>query len=394
VTAHIRGRSLAQEASYSTGLLFGWNQIGNPYEQPVNIADLRFQHLADNVPQTLQQAITRGWIAATDVPQVGQVVVYGFNQQSGYVKADTLQPWQGYWIRVLVSEGLTITFPNPGLGGRSGSLAATTDDRRRRVITQNPRSTIQNASTGWSIPLILRGPAGLGATAYLGQAAGAGAGYDPKTDSLRPPDFTRAIPSAAFIHDDWGGHSGAYMTDIKPLGSREGWELTVSAPEPTKPYTLVWGNLTGVPRSTRLVLVDTATGRRQYLESTSGYTFTPGTSATRKFRIEVENRGRNGLRVMNVLARQTRSAGGSRVDISYELTSGAEVTAEIRDAAGRIIRRFGAGRATPEGVSQVVWDAKDERGVSIPSGTYIIQITARTPESESARAIQPVLVVR
>lgn len=198
----------------------------------------------------------------------------------------------------------------------------------------------------------------------------------------------------SFIHDDWGANSGAYMSDIRPLGSREGWEITLSAPESAQPYTVTWGNLTNVPRSTRLVLVDTATGRRQYLESTSGYTFTPGNSATRKLRIEVENRTRNGLRVMNIFARPSRSAAGTRIDIGYELSSGAEVTAEVKDATGRVIRRFAAGRATPGGVNQLVWDARDDRGVSIAAGTYIVQITARTPEGESARAIQPVLVLR
>ena len=381
VTTTIRGRTLAQEPSFTTGLLFGWNQIGNPYTQPINIQDLRFQYLADNVPQTLAQAITRGWIAVATIPTVGDVVVYGFNPQSGYFKSDVLEPWQGYWIRILVSEGLTITYPNPGLGGRAARISRAADNNRP-------------PSSGWAVPLTLRGPAGIGAVAYIGQAPGATNGYDVKSDALRPPDFTRGIPAAAFLHDDWGANSGAYLSDVRPLGSREAWELTLQTPQSSQPYTLTWGNLNSVPRGTRLVLVDEATGRRQYLENSSGYSFTPGSAATRKFRIEVENRGRNGLRVLNVLARQTRSAAGSRVDISYELSAGADVTAEVRDASGKLIRRFGSGRAAPGGVNQVIWDTKDDRGVAIPSGAYILQITARTPEGESARAIHPVIVVR
>ena len=46
---------------------------------------------------------------------------------------------------------------------------------------------------------------------------------------------------------------------------RVGWEVAVYTPEPSKPYTLTWSNLADVPRSTRLILVDTSTGRRQYL---------------------------------------------------------------------------------------------------------------------------------
>jgi len=385
----IVGKSTAQEPEVSMGLLHGWNQIATPYEQALNINDLQFQYLADNIPVGLQEAISRGWIVAENVPEVGQVVVWDFTTGSGYVRATTLEPWKGYWIRVLVSEGVTITYPNPA------TKAARSKGVGRRVPgvgSDSRRPT--SAGGGWAIPLILRGPNGVGATAYLGQSDSATTGYDATLDALRPPDFSRAVPSIGFHHPDWGANAGVYYSDVRRSGSRDPWEVTVHTPEPNKRYTLSWRNLTGVPRSIRLLLEDTATGRRLYLQTASSYTFTASGSSTRKFRIIAEDRGRMSLRIFNVVARPSRAVGSRTVEIAYDLTAGAEVTTYVRAANGRLVRRLSSGRAATAGTNRALWDMRDERGIAVPVGTYLIQIDARTPEGDAARVVQPVTIVR
>jgi len=373
----IRGRVFAQDQDVSVGLLNGWNQIATPYTQAVDISDLQFQYLADNVPQNLEGAIARGWIVAQNVPTVGPVAIWEFSPATGYARATRLEPWRGYWIRVLVSEGVTITYPNP-------SRAA-----RRVPIT---RAALPGPVDGWAVPLAIRGPDGYGATAWLGQSPDAANGHDSKNDALRPPDFTRAVPAIWFDHPDWGAGAGAYYSDIRRIGARDAWEVTVYTPDPAKPYTLTWGNLARVPRSTRLVLVDTATNARRYLHTSSGYTFTPGSASVRKFRVLVEDRGRHALRIFNVAARPTRA--GGPVQISYELSAGADVRADILAPTGRVVRRLSPGRAESAGVGGVLWDARDDRAVAVPAGSYLVRITARTPEGESATVVSPVLILR
>jgi hypothetical protein len=321
IAAKLVGRVPAVDADVSLGLLFGWNQIGNP--------------------------------------------------------------WKGYWIRVLVSEGVTVTYPNPSGSSPAGRLA-----RASRAVTA-PRS-----SDGWGMPITVRGPGGFGATAYIGQTSQASAGYDAQTDALRPPDFTRSSPSIAFAHPDWGAHAGDYFSDIRRTGAPAQWNLTVYAPGPSQTYTLSWSSLAAVPRSVRLVLTDLATGRRQYLQGTSSYSFVPGSTPTRSFRISTEDRSRGALRISSMVVRTTRASGGRAVEIGYDLSQGATVTAEIRGMDGRPIRQLGAGRAAPAGENRVMWDTRDERGIMVPSGAYLVQVTARTPEGDLARMVQPVTIVR
>jgi hypothetical protein len=379
----IYGRLAAADQDFSTGLIFGWNQIGNPYTTAVTAGDLQFEYHTD-IRDTgdLAGAIQKGWIGQ-NVPSIGIVAIWTYVPASGYVpvqSADLLAPWQGYWIRVVVSEGLTLAFPNPSGRSRAVRIAPKT-----RAVAAAPQ--------GWAIPLVVRGPDGLGATAYLGQSSQAKTEYDPQMDALRPPDFSRAVPSIAFKHPDWGANAGDYFSDIHKTGTSDPWEITVYAPQPDKTYTLTWPNLKAMPRTTRLVLVDMATGQRQYLQGSSGYSFTPGSAATRKFQVIAEDRVRGSLRIMNVVARPTRAAGGS-VQIGFDLSAGATVTTDIRGADGRTIRRLSAGRAASAGTNTLLWDMKNDQAISVPAGSYIVQITAHTPEGDTARAIAPVLVLR
>ncbi len=379
----INGKLTTPDQNVSIALLSGWNQIGSPYQQPVNVTDLKFQYLADNVPVDLATAITRNLIVAQNVPTVGQVAIFDYDPAQGYIPATTLAPWKGYWIRVLVSEGVTITYPNPTPGGRSVKLPT-----RAATI-----GSVVPIPSGWSLPLVVRGPNGNGATIWLGQSNQAEGGANSKMNALKPPDFSRAVPSIAFPHPELGSNAGDYITDIRRNGTHDPWEITVYAPDPAKTYTLSWADLSRVPRGTRLILVDKATNQRQYLNSSSGYSFVPGSSPTRQFQIVAEDRTRNSLRIFNVLARPTRAAGGT-VEINYELSQGATVTAEIRSANGQVVRRLNPGRAVSSGSNSTLWDARNDQASAVAAGSYYIHITARTPEGDTARIVQPFIIVR
>ncbi|HSV74511.1 MAG TPA: FlgD immunoglobulin-like domain containing protein [Chthonomonadales bacterium] len=375
--AMIVGSVHTQDAVVSRALLHGWNQIGNPFEASIPIENLQFQYLADNIPVTLQEAIAREWVAAQDIPGGGQTAVWAYAPESGYVAASQLDPWEGYWIRVLVSEGLTITYANPS---RAARVAPATRAAR-------------SAARGWSVAFTVRGPGGTGSTAVLGQGEGATPGPDARFDALRPPEFVRSAPVLAFHRGDWGDASGAYFSDMRAAGSREPWELTVSTPTLNATYTLAWSGGGSLPRSTRLVLVDTATGSRRYLLGGSSLTFTTSTETLRRFRVEVEDRGRHALRVLAGPARMSRSgAGVARLTVT--LTAGALLDAVVRTADGRSVRRIQMGRATPAGETELLWDGRDDRAISVPAGMYLIELRARTPEGEQARTVAPLVVTR
>ncbi len=373
------GRSTVMDPEVTVQLRHGWNQIGNPYEATVPVSALRFQYLADNVPVTLATAVTNGWIVAQTLPSVGQVVVFGFDSQLGYVPAQNLEPWRGYWIRVLVSEGVTMSVTNPS----SASSA-----RSARSATPTPE-----ASAGWAVRLTTTSADGAGASAAFGQAVAGHGGYDAALDALAPPAPASSTPALAFVHSDWAGQSGRYWSDIRALGQATVWQCVASGLSPNTAYRFAWSSLASVPRTVRLTAVDEATGRRVDLRTAGGLAFTTGSETTRTLRIEASASSQSALRLTALQAIPSRSAGGP-VRVAFDVTSPATVTAEIRSASGAPLRKVSSGRAVPAGTQSLFWDGRDDRGISVPAGAYLMTVTARNDLGEAARAVVPVVVVR
>jgi hypothetical protein len=42
----------------------------------------------------------------------------------------------------------------------------------------------------------------------------------------------------------------------------------------------------------------------------------------------------------------------------------------------------------------VVWDCRDEKGIAVPAGAYVVEIYAVSPDGQAARHTVPLIVVR
>jgi len=49
--------------------------------------------------------------------------------------------------------------------------------------------------------------------------------------------------------------------------------------------------------------------------------------------------------------------------------------------AGRVVKRLWEARQTPAGDTTVVWTGQADSGLPVPNGAYVIQITAKSPET-------------
>ena len=123
-------------------------------------------------------------------------------------------------------------------------------------------------------------------------------------------------------------------------------------------------------------LEDTASGRRTYMRTSGSYTYTSQTGGVRELTITVRPRAETTLG----LTAATRSVGGG-LEVAYTLSNAAAVDVEIRNIAGRVIRRLANGRAAEEGHNTLMWNGLSEIGTAVPNGTYIVQVTARSPET-------------
>lgn len=382
----LTGESTDIQQDISIPLQFGWNQIGSPYS--VNLSpdtQLFVQYLGGDV-LSISDAVARGYLAAG---------IIGYTQTGGYsdirtttdpnLVRNTLEAWKGYWVRVLATEGVTLSYVNPNAPTRAARF------RTRAAVT----SPVDR--NGWQIALSLRDAQGAVSSAVFGQAATGSDGFVPALDVAGPPPFTRAATLALrFPHSDWndgGSGSGEYLSDIRRSGSRAQWNLSVSVPVGAQDYSLVWGGTAAVPKGTRLTLIDVSTGTRRVMNSTSSYSFRPAANETRRaFQIVAEPHASSLIQILNLRANspQGRATGTT---ISFETSAQAEMTVEIQ-YGGRTVRRLAQGRAVNAGVSQFVWDGKDDQGRGMPGGNYLIHVAARTTEGAQTRQIVPLLLPR
>lgn len=64
-------------------------------------------------------------------------------------------------------------------------------------------------------------------------------------------------------------------------------------------------------------------------------------------------------------------------------------TATIRDAQGKVVRTIDLG-ARPAGAVNVAWDGKDDKGQTLPAGSYTCDVTAKTADGSAVAVSQDV----
>jgi hypothetical protein len=362
IIADIRGVTPRPDQNFTIATTFGWNQIGNPFTTPVDAADIEVQYLL-NDPVPFATAVSRGWVGGT---------IWRYNPTtSSYEPATTLQPWEGYWLRVLVAEGVTLTFPAPA-------------SRTRRALNRT-----EMPMPDWLVTLTASAGGAL-AKVQVGQSRGASAGFDPALDREAPPTFEQML-GLSVLNTNWGAYSGRYAVDIRADQTQTTWNLQLRTPAPETDVTLTWSDLRSVPKRTRLILVDEVSGRRYNLRTMSSVTLRTDASGTRHVQLVVEPQAAGDLRIVGLRAQRTR---GGAVTVSFSLSADAQVMAEVLNASGKPVRMLQSGAPSRAGTQSLVWDGRDGGGVAVPAGAYLLRVRAQTEDGSSAQAILPMVVTR
>lgn len=374
LVVNVTGVAPPRDTDITVSLPFGWNLIGTPWDQPVNINDpqrpLQVQYLQNDV-LSWGEAVTRNLVAAQP---------FGWAPDTGYGQTDTLQPWQGYWVRVLDPNGVTLIIPGPDAPTRTRSAAT-------RVA-----SPIPTTRPDWSIRVHARATGMPVARATLGAARGAQSGFDNRWDREAPPAITPGL-ALEFPHPDWGKAGGRYVADLRDPTSanRTTWDVNVASPSEGD-VTLFWDGLGTVPRKTHLTLVDTVGGTRTALRGRSSYTFKAQAGQSRALQIVAEPERSLPLTISSISVARTRGVGG--LTIGYAVSEAADMTLEVRALGGKSVRRLRGGRAESLSRRTVSWDGRGDDGAAVPAGPYTVTITARSDDGTLARQIRPILVLR
>jgi hypothetical protein len=350
------------------GLFPGWNQIGVPFDSDYSIGDIVVE-VGNGDRYLYADAVLEGIIGNA---------FWGYDTPSGTfaVEASTLRAERGYLIRCYQPAGAVLIFTGPEHAGRG---------RSRTPMDPDPGA--------WSVTIEARfGDGGCG-TAVLGRSPRAQDGFDAVHDTLRPPPFgAYGARGLIFPHTDWKVEPGDYAVDIRSdAGSEKVWDVEVVGAAPESEVTLTWRNLARAPKEAVLILEDTETGTRRFLRTTSSYRFKVGPEGSRSFQVTARTDPAGGrVMITDLVAHPSRGA----VSISYGLTRGADTDVQIQSLNGRLVRRIVSRAGSDAGVNTVNWDQRDSAGRRVPRGMYIVQVTARTPEGEYARAVAPLTIGR
>jgi GH25 family lysozyme M1 (1,4-beta-N-acetylmuramidase) len=356
------------EESFTLRLQRGWNLIGSPYLQEIPWRLDSVQVRLGSETKSLAAARDAGWVEdylwawRQDVqdPSKGRyVLVYDtgvIREAIGY-----LSPWRGYWLYAHQECELILRSP-----------------QRTRAIYSSAASTTGN----WSLKISVETQKD-SAEVVIGVLQERAI----TTNLPPPPPLTRNRTNASLKRGDID-----LGVDIRRRSNqREVWELVVEIPPDQKgsDVTLRW-NSALLPRSAGLVLIDIKNNVRRNMKAANHYTFCPDSAGLYYFRIEMLPTSHI-LRILNPQVVNTR---GGQYTLRFDLTSAASVNIVIEDGRGRQLRILESSRSRSAGTHTAVWDGRDQQGIKLPPGQYMLSIQAVSEDGQVARAVVPLIVTR
>jgi hypothetical protein len=360
-------------------LVKGWQQIGNPYLLTTRWADVQVINTDASdpnylTPATIDEAAQRGWILPTLYRYDTNDQVYKYDD----VAFAELIPFQGYWVKSLKDN---ISLLVPPFTGRSAKLPVATTSR---AITPN----------NWAVRLMATSAHSADTWNFFGVASGASDAFDLK-DYEKPPAVQGSI-SLGFVHGNWGSRAGAYTQDIQSAGGgKKQWNALLTSPQPNTDVTISWPDIAKLPKGYELYITDVSTGHRTLMRQTLSMKVNTGAAASRAFVISAEPRGAQNALLLTGNIITGRGAGSSTATIAVNTTQDASISVRIMGASGNTIRNLVQGRAaTSSSDTTFVWDYRDNKGASLPTGTYTIEIKGTTPDGQSAKQILTHTIVR
>lgn len=344
----------------------GWNIIGNPYSAKFDLSLTEVTGIGQGTPVSLQTSnvlgFTRDYAWAYDT----------FNNSYKLVSGSALP-----FAAPEIERGRGVFF----LAQRAATLVL----KRPTDAAAAQPATAPEPLDGWQLQIVASAEGIADTDNFLGVTSRAAQLNDIITPPRPDVDLDLYFTAA-------DGPGARRATDfVTSLASRDEWQMRVACSIPGATVRLSWPDLSRLPNDCRPVLTDQATGRSVYLRTSTGYSYEVGEAAVeRSFTLKLSSAdaGTLAIAAMNV------SAAGGHAQVSYTLSEDAAIDLEILNIAGVTVRRVLAGKAQDAGPQQVVWDARNTAGASVPAGTYLVRLCARAADGQQVSVVRAVQIGR
>ena len=344
---------IAPNGPFGIDLEPGWRQIGNPFLTPL-----------DFTAATVEEGSVALDLASAEAAGIMRRSAWAFNPgENDYELIDRVvgdeprhvAPWEGVWVLVMKPC--------------------------RLVVDREGEDSVATAPVGptWKAQLVARSAGGSDAANYIGVAE-----QPERLAVAAPPSFGTGVRL-----DLTSPHGPQAALFRKPSGRALTWGLTVTTDGPGD-VTISAPDLSAVPPEYTVVLRDLTTEKQTPLRTVSSYRYTAASAGVRPFELIVR-RNTTALVVSSLTATPTRQGG---TELRFALTADASVDVEVLNIAGRPVRRLVEARDCVAGQQVVLWNGRNEGGLAVPAGTYLVRVRARSAAGSVSNALSRATVVR
>jgi len=350
----VAGRPVTTARPFTLSLGPIWNMAANPYTTALPYANI-VPATADSVRNYgyVYDATLRNYLLVSSLP--------GINVARTHVL-----PWEGIWLRTNGGSA-TVNMQAP---------VGTTD------APVSPQA-LDLGKDGWALPIVARAGGSIDTTT----AVGVGPALSGAFQIFNPPMAPGSVD--VFIRSADGT---ALAQDVKPdVSANPVWTLTVATDIPGAQVELSMPDLSRVPNDMGVYLTDLETGKRMYARTMTSYRFEVGAAGgSRDFKLEVAPKSGAGL----VITAAVATAGVQGTVVTYNVSKDCQVTADVLNVAGRVVRTLCSARDAAPGVNTLSWDLTSSQGTRVPSGRYMIRISAASEDGQQVTAVTSANVSR
>lgn len=330
------GYTMSANQEIPISLKKGWNAIGLPWNYQLPLSGLQLEKDGNKIPFSQAGNL------------IGQILFRW--DGSKYINAglqqgmeNILYPWFGYWIRV--KEDCYLIFPKEPWNVKGG---------------------MNSSDNGFCLPIKAVFPDEVGENVYIG------IGRQEITSPFPPPaPYQGAQRRISLLRNN-----EPLFIDIRREGGKQEWRLWVKGDA-----VLLFPNLSLVPKGWQIILKDGE--KRYYLKTTSAVKV----EGEKVLAIEM---GEGIVQPLMVSLLDARASGGG-VNIVWNVNLDCQVKLVVKAPDGRLIRDFGL-RSSSAGGNSIFWDGKTEDGRILPSGIYVVELTARDDMNQMVKAIKGVIL--